>query len=478
MKNILLDLRGQALAVVVAEGEAIQYRTFVEGFSIAERKQAAETLDRISRESGIKLDRVHVIVPADAVTVATHAVPAMSASDAEKVIRRKLARETGTEDPVFRLLPLSKGGDRQVYLVETVDRDALTGLLAFFRSSGITVRSCTTASQANLKAIDKAPSAPGRRTALIDLGRAHIELAVVDNTELLFYQRNAVPAVEAVQASAAGVDAERIGKMRVYRTVESVYTAYLAYQNEFPDAPIDAVRISGAGHSLPGIADVLKETAGVAVTPLNLLGEEHQDGPLFTALAGLVLAVNDGTAVNYLPRDLSGRPPMRKAVRIAAACAYALTLVLSAALIQAKHVRTSAALQSKQQEIAAREMALQGASAYLQHRDQLSGLLRREAAFYPLFGYLADRTPDGVLIAGLSFSQRSGSPVMEIDFITPPVSEVGTRRLLSKITAMIDRSGLLLRQGEPSLSVVRQQDKVQTRFKVLCEVLPHETSRQ
>ncbi len=477
MKNILLDLRGEALAVVIAESGSVQYRTFVDRFSLAEPKQAAETLGRVSRDAGVKIDRVHLILPADAAAVSTHAVPAMSEGDAEKVIRRKLARETGTDDPLFRILPLAKGGDRQVYLAETVSRDALTGLVELFQTFGITVRTCTSACRANLKALAGAASASGRRTALIDLGRSHIELTVALDGEPLFFQRTAVPAVEPEQAAGSGADAERIGKMRVYRTVESVYSAYLAYQNEHPDAPLDAVLISGAGHSLPGIAEVLKETTGVAVAPLNLLGEEHADGPLYTALAGLALGLQDGTAVNFLPRDLSARWPMRRSVRIAAACAYAIILLATAALIESRHSRTLSTLDALRQEIAARELALEGASVYLRHRQQLNGLLRKEASLYPLFGYLADRTPDGVLIAGISYSQRSGSPVLELEFLTPPAAEVGARRLLSKITAMIDRSGMLQRLAEPSLSVVRHGETVQTRFKVQCEVLPHEKPR-
>lgn len=474
MKNLLIDLRGQSLAVLITEGKTVLYRAFIDRFSPADAQSAA-ALDRISRESGVKPDKAHLILPAELVSVATHRIPFMSEADAGKVIRRKIAKDTGTTDPVFGILPLTAGGEKQAWLVETVDRESCSPLIEFLRSRGIAVKTLATALRANLKALGQVSVDPARRAALIDLGRSHIEFTVLSGDQLRFFERIAIPPLDAEKESDAGTAPERIEKMRVYRTVESVYTAYMSYQNDFPDAPVTSVWISGAGHSLTGISDVLKESTGVAVTRLNLLGDE-EDGPVYTALYGLALGLADGTAVNYLPKDLAHAFPRGRTMRIAAACAF-VALFAAAVAVESKYLRTKSLFDARQQEVLVREQDVRESAVYSRNREYLTGLLRREADLYPLFGYLADNTPAGVYIGGLSFGHKGGGPSIEIEFIAPSVSEVGTRKLLSRIIAMIDRSGLLRRQGEPAISITKRKNAVLLHFKVACEVLSHEKAR-
>jgi hypothetical protein len=152
-------------------------------------------------------------------------------------------------------------------------------------------------------------------------------------------------------------------------------------------------------------------------------------------------------------------------------------LIASSALLEMRYERTLSALASRQQDIRAQEAALRASEPYLRNRDYLRGLLRRETGLYPLLGYLADNTPEGVYLGGVTVTQKTGIPVVEADFITPPVPEAGAKKLLSKIVEMIDRSGMLSRLGEPSLSLVRQGNSTQLHFKLTCEVPSHEDKR-
>jgi hypothetical protein len=124
MKNILFDLRGQGLNVLITDGKTVQYRKSCEHFSLQDTVLAKKVLADIGSESGVKIDKAHLILPAEDVAVSIQRTPLMSRSDAEKVIRRRIVKETGDTSPAFGVYPaVSSGGDRQAFIVETVKRE-------------------------------------------------------------------------------------------------------------------------------------------------------------------------------------------------------------------------------------------------------------------------------------------------------------------------------------------------------------------
>lgn len=478
MKNILFDLRGQGLKALITDGKTVQYRKSCERFSLTDKALAGKVLADIAGESGVRIDKAHLILPAEEVAVSIQRTPLMSRADAEKIIRRKLVRETGDKAPVLGLYPaVSREGDRQAFIVETIKREALSSMVEFFRGLGIRIQTVSTALPSNLKALGQLPGETLHAIALLEITKDYIELTALMGAQVLFYHKISIPSVDREKELEEGRTPERIEKLQVYRTAELVYTAHAAYQHDHPDTPLAKLWIAGSGSTLSGISDVVKESTGFDAAQLNTFGESVADGYLYTALHGLALGLLDGTAVNYLPRDMSWQVPLGKTARIATAGAICLVLILTAFTMETKYSRTKALLETGLRESIAREKQGLGTDPYLRNRQQLTRLMSSQIAWYPMLGYLAEKTPDGVYIGGLTFQLRQEVPVLEIDFVTPYPSQVGSKKLLTRIIAMIDGFSGFRRRGEPSVSITGQGADRLLHFKVACEVIIHEKVR-
>lgn len=478
MKNILFDLRGKGLKVLITDGKTVQYRKSCEHFSLTDKARAGKVLADISSESGVKLDKAHLILPAEDAAVSIQRTPLMSGADAEKVIRRRMIKETGDASPILGVYPaVSGGGDRQAFIVETVKRDALFSIIDFFRGLGIRIQTASTALSSNLKALGQLPDDALHAIGLLEITNNYIELTALMGDQVLFYHKMSIPAIDREKELEEGKTPERIEKIQAYRTAELVYTAHAAYQRDHPDTPLSKLRIAGSGSTLPGISDVVKESTGFDVEQLNTFGESVTDGYLYTALHGLALGLLDGTAVNYLPRDLSLRVPLGKTARIAMVGGIGLFLIVTVFAMETKYSRTKALLETGLRESIAREQQGHGADPYMRNRQYLTRLMSSQIAWYPILGHLAEKTPDGVYIGGLTFQVRQEVPVLEIDFVTPYPSQAGSKKLLSRIIAMIDEFSGFRRRGEPSISITGQAADRLLHFKVACEVTIHEKVR-
>jgi hypothetical protein len=478
MKNILFDLRGQGLKVLITDGKTVQYRKSCERFSLQDKALAGKVLADIGGESGVRIDRAHLILPAENVAVSIQRTPLMSRADAEKVIQRRMVKETGDASPVLGIYPaVSGGGDRQAFIVETVKHGALFSIIDFFRGLGIQIKTASTALPSNLKALEQLPDEALHAVGLLEITNDYIELTALMGAQVLFYHKMSIPPVDREKELEEGKTPERIEKLKVYRTAELVYTAHAAYQHDHPDTPLAKLWFAGSGSTLSGISEVVKESTGFDVAQLNTFGESVADGYLYTALHGLALGLLDGTAVNYLPRDLSWWIPLGKTTRIAVAGAIGLVLIVTAFAMETQYGRTKALLEARLRESIAREQPGKGTDPYLRNKQYLTRLLSSQIAWYPMLGYLAEKTPDGVYIGSLTFQVRQETPSLEIDFVTPYPSQVGTNKLLTRIIAMIDEFSGFRRRGEPSVSITGQGGDKLLHFKVACEVTLHEKVR-
>ncbi len=478
MKNILFDLRGQGLKVLITDGKTVQYRKSFERFSLTDKALAREVLANIGSEAGVAIDKAHLILPAEDVAVSIQRTPLMSRADAEKIIRRKLVKETGDASPIFRIYPaVSGGGDRQAFVVETVKREPLSSMVELFGDLGIRIKTASTALPSNLKALGQLQGDALQAIALLEITKDYIELTALMGVQVLFYHKISIPPVDREKELEEGMTPERIEKMQVYRTAELVYTAHAAYQHDHPDTPLAKLWIAGSGSTLSGISEVVKESTGFEAAQLNTFGDSVADGYLYTALHGLALGLLDGTAVNYLPRELSWQVPLGKTARFALAGAIGLVLIVTVLTLETKYSRTKSLLETRLRESIAREQQSQGADSYLRNRQHLTRLMSSPVPWYPMLGYLAEKTPDGVFIGGLTFQLRQETPSLEIDFVTPYPSLVGRDKLLTRIIAMIDGSNGFRRLGEPSIFITGQGADRLLHFKVACEVILHEKIR-
>jgi hypothetical protein len=398
----------------------------------------------------------------------------MSLADATKVIRRRLIKDTGVQSPLFNAIPMGMSGDKQSYIVESIKREALERYVGFFRSRKISIKTITTALPSNLRALKKLDRDPSAAIALLDIGNDLIEMTMLSD-HVISYGKSAILHLDVEKELQSGKTPERIQKMRIYRIVESVYNAQSDYKKDYPHDPIRKIWVCGTGGSLEGVREALTESMNVEANSLNIFKEAVSDGFQYTALHGLALGLLDGTAVNYLPREMT-RPafaPSRAAV-IVAACVYGLLFVVTAGILEIKHQGAKTTLENRMRASEVTSLDPGAARLYAKNSEYLKSLLARQVAWSPLFGYLAENTPDGMYIEGLSLKSQTGGPMLEIQFVTPAYAEVGGKKFLTRIISMIDQNSLLRRTGEPVITITKQDLNKLLHFKVTCEVLSGE----
>jgi hypothetical protein len=425
------------------------------------------------------LDKVHCIMPSEEVSVSAMAVPAMSPGDAAKVIRRRLIKDTGDPSPLFNSIPQGRGGERQSYLVESIKPQAMERLVSFFRGRGIVVKAVTTALPANLRAIKNVQGASSQTIALIDIENDFIEMTVLSD-HVISYGKAAILPLDVEKELESGKTPERIQKMRVFRAVESVYNAQSDYKRDFPDAPINKLWVCGTGSSLGGVLEALGESMNIETLSLNTFKEPVADGFLYTALHGFALGMQDGTAVDFLPRDLLrdlpftawGRPAL-----ITAGCVYAMIFFTVIGALEIKHRKINNVLEDKIRAAQQRRLESADAAVYQKHGATLKGLLARRISWRAVFGYLADNTPEGAYIEGLSLKQQPNGSLLDIVFVIPAYAEVGVTKYLTRTIDMIDRSGFLRRTGEPGITLSKRGKNKLLLFTVTCEVLSLEKKK-
>jgi len=474
MNNVLLDLRGNTLRVLITDGENVSYAKGFSPFSLSDPDGADQVLSEITKHAGGRLDRVHCILPSEEVSASRYTIPVMSVSDAEKVIRRKLIKETGASSPIFHILPTRTTGEKQTYIVETVSQETIDRYVDFFRDRKTSVKTISTALQANLKAIGRAGVDFSQTLAILDIGDDILEMIVLSNDFTVSYGKASIPQLDVDRELRSGKTPERLHKMRVYRIVESVYNAYTNYKNDYPDLPLRKLWVCGTGAALEGVHEALAESMNVSAASLNTFKDALADGYQFTALHGLALGLLDGTAVNFTPRTSARQlqlSALGKNAIIAMVGVYGLVAVTTAAFLESRLSGAKDLLAESANAAQITGTETRPVGPYAKHGQYLKNLLAKEVTWYGILGYLADNTPDGVFIHGLSAIQQAGRPSLEIDFVTPYYSEIGTKKFLTNIVAMIDRFPVFQRSGEPGISITKREQSKLVHVKIRCEVL-------
>lgn len=481
MKNVFFDLREHALRVLVTENEAVAYANYFPKFSLDDEQGAKQVLSEILRDAKVHLDKVHCIMPSEEVSVSMYSIPLMSFADAEKVIKRKLIKETGVAAPIFHIVATGPGGgEKQMFIVETIKYEAIERYVSFFRNKNVIIKTISTALHSNLKATKKLGSDSTQTVAILDIGNDIIEITVLDQGHVVSYGKASILPIDVDKELQNGKTLERIQKMRVYRVTESVFNAYSDYKKDFPNTPVHTIWTCGTGGALPGLPEALSESLNLIAAPLNMntfsttIPDSHQ----YSALHGLALAMLDGSAVNYLPWKMTRRrlPSYLSgnAAMTTIALAYGLILITTVSIIEIRYNSARRLLSDQARTEQSSSIVNELADPYLTNSAYLKGLVSRQVAWEEILGYLADNTPDGAYINGLSFKQQAGAPLLDIDFISPYTTEVSGNKLLTKIVAMIDKFKAFRRIGEPVLTVTKQDKSKLFHFKITCEVKAHE----
>ncbi|MDP2157019.1 MAG: hypothetical protein Q8K68_04850, partial [Nitrospirota bacterium] len=98
MNSLNIDFRGENLRVLSVKDGAVKHALISRNFSVTDLKKAKQQLSAAIQEAGGKKGKVNVVLPHNILKFGMFQVPAMDISDAEKVVKREIAKELGTQD--------------------------------------------------------------------------------------------------------------------------------------------------------------------------------------------------------------------------------------------------------------------------------------------------------------------------------------------------------------------------------------------
>jgi len=479
MSNIYFDIRGSALKVLMTDGRAVTYTKIFESFSIEDNTGAQNIFRQISDESGIRLEGVHLILPAAEVKIRIYKLQKMSPDDARMIVRRRLTVEEGLEDPVFHLMSRDAGDRQQEFIAGLVDPEGLKKYNVLFSGFGIRLMTMTTSFHANLRAFDSAGSGTPQTSAIFEVGADSVEIMVVSPSRIIAHEILPVAAGEA-EGSSDERDIERIRKKRLYGIIDALYKFMISYRENSADTPIEKVLLCGRVDNVEKIAAAIEEAIGIKASLWNPFGQELVNGAEFVALYGLSLSVTEGTAANFISRELFGRKRFRlsRSALTVLLCIYAAVLVSVILIAETRHRNSLRLLDAELREKKALELAPEGADKSPDRRKALLRLAEKQPQLYSIFRYLGNDLPQEVSLEEILLKQEGEVQVLHLSFVGKSTMEAGRKKYLTAVVDSIKGSGGLSIIKEPSFSVSRDSKDSLIHFQVTCRIIPSDEKKR
>jgi Tfp pilus assembly protein PilN len=471
MTNLFIDLRGRCIRTLVTKGEQILLaRTFSRTLESAE--DLRELLAEVAALAGRTPDHAHLIVPGDEVHVSLYKLQAMPLEDAAKIVQRGIASATGLKEPNFRLTLMAPHQDKEVYLAEHVSKVTVLRYLRLFADAKIPLKSITTGLQADLAAFSGIRDEILQAHAVFDIDSDSISALFFSPTEILHYETVAIPEMNE-EAGEDEVDGNRRLRRKLFAILNIIHGIYSQYMQANPHYPVEKVWLCGLDGGIEGLAGSLKEAMDVEVVLSDLLDGQTEGSHPFAALAGLAGSRGRGAALNFIPDEILR--PLRLKPRTLALAGGALLAVLFLAVGLGFQSRIAGLEKMVRSEMVELDQLKAAAAASRGLKDDLlflKGVQEERIPFYTIFGEIADRLPDEILLDALSFRQGETGGVLELVAVTPYNTGHGKERVFSAFMEMLDTSATLHRYQEPTIAMVSLGEKKLIKIKVACQVTP------
>jgi hypothetical protein len=407
------------------------------------------------------------------VKIKTYKLQKLSLEDARMVVKRRIILEEGIEDPVFHLRPYGSGGRHQEFIAAIIDPEGLKKYVMRLSGYGIKVKMLSTSFHSNLKAFESIKSDTPQTCAIFEVGADSIEIMVVSPSRIIAYEILPVSPEEA-EGPLEERDIERIQKKRLYGIIDALFKFMISYRENSADTPIERVLLCGLVDNVEKIAGAIEEAIGIQQASLwEPFGEAVPDGAKFTALYGFSLGVSDGTAVNLISAELTGRKRTRisRAAMTVFFCLYIAVLVSVCFIAETRYKNSKKILEAEIKEKQALALISEGAGGSPEFKESLRRLAVKQTPLYEVFRYLGNNLPEGVSLEEIVFKQEGQDEILQMRFVSKYDVNVGRNKYFTGAIDSLSSSGRLSLVKEPTFSVSSDAKNSLIHFQITCKVI-------
>ncbi len=474
MNSLNIDFRGESLRVLSAKDGALKHALITRNFSLTDQKAAKQMLMNAVREAGGKKGKVHIILPNKIVKFSMFQVPAMDIKDAQKVVRRDVAKELGTQDFALGIRKINRNRlGKQDILAEYALKSDIQAYLSLLKECGIKPSVVTTSLEGIISAFNRRRPETEGNEAVLEIGRSFIEIVVFNDGKLINYKKVQIPAVDSTKLSGKDTDPAQIFKIKMYAIVDALYSFITEMGSGTSDEKISRFWISGLGSIEKGTAEVLAESLGVNSTLINPFDVEVEHASMYTAMAGLSVLSPSDQIVNLIPSDERdrGKQIVGKTVLIGALAFY-LILVGGGYTVLS---RTEKDLKSVKEKIdkditASQKSGLQDKS----QQDALRKIMSNNKSLYPLFRDIANLTPQDISLISIDVEKTAEATFIRLGASLQAGDEGLRSSAVSKFLNSLETTGRFALAAPPEITTAaavpnakKQEFTVKAKFEVL-----------
>lgn len=472
MSDLYLDLRNKETRVLVANGATVAYsQVFTE-----QPDNAAELenfLGRLQRESGAGISKAHLILPVEEVMTGIHKTQAVVMADAEVIIGRSIAAETGDREPLFRLTRLAAEQELQVYLAESPPRANIERYVRMFRQAKVRLVTVTTSLQAMSAHLPALRHEATLGQVVFDIGPTAVEAIFFTPTEVLYHEFLPTSAAlfEETEFEAESGQ-EKVSRRRLYDLMNAVHSLYSHYMGNNPQVPVEKVWLAGPESGIDGLTAALAEAMELEVALLAPEVSGLRDPAANAALAGLVQQVVGRQTVNFIPPELLRRFQVNaRIVYFVFACLYCLALVAGVAITEKQISVAKRSLRNEQNTLEFLQGSAIRSKGQVKALNTIKDIIQSQVPFYGIFRELSLSLPDEVTLESLEFKQQQDGGRLVLTTATRHASEIGSSQVLTRLAGALAASEFLRQQGEPVITYNTRDGEEWLRIVITCELV-------
>lgn len=457
MTSLNIDLRDTCLRILAVKEGNPTYSNLIKDFPLDNEKSATERLASEIKEAGGKKGQVHIILPTGIVNYKTYKTPPLDIEDAQKVVRRELAKELEGQDfscIIRRIMKRASAGQQELLIEYVLEADVMK-YFNVLRSCRIIPDIMSSSLEGNTRMFNKQRPETDGNEALIDIGTDIIEVSVFNNRDLIMYDRLSLQRAHDERPGDKDVSFEHQDKMKTFKIVETLYQFIMRYSKDFPEEKLSLLWLCGTGSRAEGITNSLSDGLGVETRLIRPFDTDMERGSALSSLAGIATASRDEPFINLMPENiLEKKTRMIKRVILAASLSFYIILLAGGSIVLNVLEKD---LKQTHEKIVADQALLAGKqeaeTLYSSNQRTYLKLVSDSMSFYSVFRDIANLTPPGVVLESIDIEKKDGMTNLKIAAKIQYSDETFKKAVLSRFLTDLDSSSRLRQAVFPEISV-------------------------
>ena len=462
VNSLNIDLRDGALKILAVRNGSAIHAGLIRNFPPAEDPSAVGRLSAELVKAGMKKARVNVILPSEIVRYKILQIPRLNTADTLKVIQRELALELPGEPFAFGTRVIHRSSKRVTgvheVLTEYVLQEDAMRFLEMADAAGVKTGIMTSGLEGNLRLFRRMVPESEECEALIDIGQAFIEIAIMFGGELINYTKLSLTIAEEERTSGEPGATEQTDKIRTYRIIDTLYNSIVASRGDSSETRPSHLWLCGLGALTEGVTNSVADGLGIRTSPLNA-DIPGDDKAVFTALAGISDLTSSDEYVDLFPEDVShakGRH-IKRAVVMALLVCYVLLLAWGYLAINTTESTLDQALKDAETSLLQQKDAGGQSDTDVTVRGISVKLLSNNPTLYLTFRDLARLIPDGVILNNLELVRTGAATSVDISANIRFTDENFKNTVLSAFLRSLSTSAALKQSAPPLITTSRSR---------------------